>query len=36
MHWQEINEAEIAAGEALGKPRQKIVDFDSYFSKKFG
>lgn len=26
MHWQAINEAEIAAGETLGKPRRKAVD----------
>ena len=26
MHWQAINEAEIAAGELLGKPRRKAVD----------
>ncbi len=26
MHWQAINEAEIAAGEPVGKPRRKIVD----------
>jgi ferredoxin--NADP+ reductase len=26
MHWQAINEAEIAAGEPLGKPRLKAVD----------
>jgi ferredoxin--NADP+ reductase len=26
MHWQSINEAEIAAGEPLGKPRRKSVD----------
>ena len=26
MHWQAINEAEIAAGEPLGKPRRKAVD----------
>ena len=25
MHWQSINEAEIAAGEPLGKPRRKAV-----------
>jgi len=25
-HWQRINEAEVAAGEALGKPRRKLVD----------
>ena len=25
MHWQAINEAEIAAGEPLGKPRRKAV-----------
>jgi ferredoxin--NADP+ reductase len=25
MHWQTINEAEIAAGEPLGKPRRKAV-----------
>jgi ferredoxin--NADP+ reductase len=25
MHWQAINEAEIAAGEPLGKPRRKSV-----------
>jgi ferredoxin--NADP+ reductase len=24
-HWQQINEAEIAAGEPLGKPRKKAV-----------
>jgi ferredoxin--NADP+ reductase len=24
-HWQAINEAEIAAGEPLGKPRRKAV-----------
>lgn len=27
LHWQSINEAEVAAGEPLGKPRRKIVDF---------
>ena len=26
MHWQAINEAEVAAGEPLGKPRVKAVD----------
>ena len=26
MHWQAINEAEIAAGEPLGKPRRKAAD----------
>ena len=26
MHWQAINEAEVAAGEPLGKPRLKAVD----------
>jgi ferredoxin--NADP+ reductase len=26
LHWQTINEAEIAAGELLGKPRRKAVD----------
>ena len=26
MHWQAINEAEVAAGEPLGKPRRKAVD----------
>ena len=26
MHWQVINEAEVAAGEPVGKPRRKIVD----------
>ncbi len=26
MHWQAINEAEVAAGEPVGKPRRKIVD----------
>jgi ferredoxin--NADP+ reductase len=25
-HWQNINEAEVAAGEAKGKPRVKSVD----------
>jgi ferredoxin--NADP+ reductase len=25
-HWQVINEAEVAAGEPLGKPRRKAVD----------
>jgi ferredoxin--NADP+ reductase len=25
-HWQVINEAEVAAGEPLGKPRRKVVD----------
>ncbi len=25
MHWEQINAAEIAAGEALGKPRRKAV-----------
>jgi ferredoxin--NADP+ reductase len=25
LHWQSINEAEIAAGEPLGKPRKKAV-----------
>jgi len=25
-HWQAINEAEVAAGEPLGKPRRKAVD----------
>jgi len=28
MHWQAINEAEVAAGEPLGKPRVKAVDRD--------
>ncbi|XP_012160234.1 NADPH:adrenodoxin oxidoreductase, mitochondrial isoform X2 [Ceratitis capitata] len=27
-HWQRINQAEIKAGERLGKPREKIVDVD--------
>jgi ferredoxin--NADP+ reductase len=26
QHWQKINEAEVAAGEAKGKPRVKSVD----------
>jgi ferredoxin--NADP+ reductase len=26
LHWQAINEAEVAAGEPLGKPRRKAVD----------
>ena len=26
QHWQAINEAEVAAGEPLGKPRRKAVD----------
>ena len=26
QHWQAINEAEVAAGEPLGKPRRKSVD----------
>jgi ferredoxin--NADP+ reductase len=26
QHWQAINEAEVAAGELLGKPRRKAVD----------
>jgi ferredoxin--NADP+ reductase len=26
MHWQDINAAEVAAGERLGKPRRKAVD----------
>jgi len=26
MHWQAINEAEVAAGEPVGKPRRKSVD----------
>jgi ferredoxin--NADP+ reductase len=26
QHWQSINEAEVAAGEPLGKPRRKAVD----------
>ena len=25
MHWEQINAAEVAAGEALGKPRKKAV-----------
>ena len=25
QHWQAINEAEIAAGEPVGKPRRKAV-----------
>jgi ferredoxin--NADP+ reductase len=25
MHWEQINAAEIAAGEPLGKPRRKAV-----------
>ncbi len=28
MHWQAINQAEIAAGDPVGKPRRKIVDFE--------
>jgi len=28
-HWQSINEAEIAAGESLGKPRRKAVTRDA-------
>jgi ferredoxin--NADP+ reductase len=26
QHWQAINEAEVAAGEPVGKPRRKAVD----------
>jgi ferredoxin--NADP+ reductase len=26
LHWQAINEAEIAAGEPLGKPRRKSIE----------
>ena len=26
QHWKTINEAEVAAGEPLGKPRRKVVD----------
>jgi ferredoxin--NADP+ reductase len=25
MHWEQINAAELAAGEPLGKPRRKAV-----------
>jgi ferredoxin--NADP+ reductase len=25
MHWEQINAAEVAAGEPLGKPRRKAV-----------
>jgi ferredoxin--NADP+ reductase len=25
LHWQQINAAEVAAGEPLGKPRKKAV-----------
>ena len=32
QHWQAINEAEIAAGEPLGKPRRKIVDFSNFLT----
>jgi ferredoxin--NADP+ reductase len=32
QHWQSINESEIAAGEPLGKPRRKIVDFSNFFA----
>jgi ferredoxin--NADP+ reductase len=32
MHWQEINEAEIAAGEPLGKPRRKFVNFGQFLT----
>jgi ferredoxin--NADP+ reductase len=28
-HWQAINEAEIAAGEPLGKPRRKAVAWEA-------
>jgi ferredoxin--NADP+ reductase len=31
MHWQAINEAEVAAGEPLGKPRRKAVDREELF-----
>ena len=31
MHWQAINEAEIAAGEPLGKPRRKAVTREELF-----
>ena len=29
-HWQAINEAEVAAGEPLGKPRRKAVDREEH------
>jgi ferredoxin/flavodoxin---NADP+ reductase len=32
LHWQAINESEIAAGEPLGKPRRKIVDFGNFLA----
>jgi ferredoxin--NADP+ reductase len=32
QHWQAINESEIAAGEPLGKPRRKIVDFGNFLA----
>ena len=32
LHWQAINEAEVAAGEPLGKPRRKIVDFGNFLA----
>ena len=31
MHWQTINEAEIAAGEPVGKPRRKAVTREELF-----
>jgi len=31
MHWQAINEAEIAAGEPVGKPRRKAVTREELF-----
>jgi ferredoxin--NADP+ reductase len=32
LHWQQINAAEVAAGEPLGKPRKKFVSRDSLLS----
>jgi ferredoxin--NADP+ reductase len=31
MHWQAINEAEVAAGEPVGKPRRKAVTREELF-----
>ena len=31
MHWQAINEAEIAAGEPVGKPRRKAITREELF-----
>ena len=32
MHWEQINAAEVAAGEPLGKPRKKFVSRDTLLS----